>query len=229
MSISDATTGGPGGARAGRLRDAAASKDALLQAARALFGQRGFEGTTIREIGERAGVDAALIARYFGSKADLYIAAVMAEDAEGHPGEYEGLEQMADMAMTQADRRGVGPILQAIVRSDTSAEIRAAARDLLEPRLAAPLAARMTAQGVDRPQLRAEVAVSALFGISLGRSLGWFDEIRSVPRDELVALIVDALGAITGDGPEGADVAGRGAPRAPHACAPDGPKQLAVR
>ena len=44
---------------------------------------RGSSGTTIREIGERAGVDAALIARYFGSKADLYIAAVAAEDAGG--------------------------------------------------------------------------------------------------------------------------------------------------
>ena len=202
MSMSDTTTESSRRARAGRPRDAAASKDALLRAAQALFGQEGFEGTTIREIGERAGVDAALIARYFGSKADLYIAAVMAEDAEERPGAYEGLEQMADVAMTQADRRGPGPILQAIVRSDTSAEIRAAARDLLEPRLVGPLAAGMTAQGVDRPQLRAEVAVSALFGIILGRSLGWFDEIRSVPRDELVALIVDALGAITGDGPE---------------------------
>ena len=200
MSISDATTGHSAVPRAGRSRDAAASKDALLQAARTLFGQRGFEGATIREIGEQAGVDAALIARYFGSKADLYIAAVMAEDAEEKPGAYEGLEQMADAALTRADRRGPGPILQAIVRSETSAEIRAAARDLLTPRLVGPLAARMTAQGVDRPQLRAEVAVSALFGISLGRSLGWFDEIRSVPRDELVALIVDALGPFTGEG-----------------------------
>jgi AcrR family transcriptional regulator len=202
VSMSDAMAGSSAGPRAGRSRDAAASKDALLQAARALFGQQGFEGTTIREIGEQAGVDAALIARYFGSKADLYIAAVMAEHAEGTPAEYEGLEQMADVVMTRADQRGPGPILQAIVRSDTSAEIRAAALDLLAPRLAGPLAARMTAQGVDRPQLRAEVAVSALVGISLGRSLGWFDEIRSVPRDELVALIVDALGAITGDGPK---------------------------
>jgi hypothetical protein len=46
------------------------------------------------------------------------------------------------------------------------------------------------------------VAVSALVGISLGRSLGWFDEIRSVPRDEIVAFIVDAIGGIIGDGPE---------------------------
>jgi hypothetical protein len=67
-------------------------------------------------------------------------------------------------------------------------------------RLVDPLVTNLTAQGVDRPQLRAQVAVSALVGISVGRSLGWFEEIRSVPRDELVALIVDALGSITGDG-----------------------------
>ena len=204
MSMSDATTRSPRGAdRAGRPRDAAASKDALLQAARTLFGQQGFEGTTIREIGERAGVDAALIARYFGSKADLYIAAVAAEDADGGvPSQYEGLEQMADVMVARADQRGPGPVVQAIVRSDTSAEIRDAALDRLARRMVGPLVANMRAHGVDRPRLRAQVAVAALHGITLGRSLGWFEEIRSVPRDELVALIVDALGAITGGGPE---------------------------
>jgi AcrR family transcriptional regulator len=202
MSVGDATTGSPRGARAGRSRDAAASKDALLQAAQTLFGQQGFEGTTIREIGERAGVDAALIARYFGSKADLYIAAVGAEGSARTPRQYEGLEQMADVMLTQADQRGPGPILQAIARSDTSAEIRDAALDHVTRRLVGPLVATMSAQGVDRPQLRAQVAVSALVGISLGRSLGWFEDIGSVPRDELVALIVDALGAITGDDSE---------------------------
>ena len=200
MSMSDATAGSSAGPRAGRSRDAAASKDALLQAARTLFGQQGFEGTTIREIGEQAGVDAALIARYFGSKADLYIAAVMAEDAEGTPGEYEGLEQMADVVMTRADRRGPGPILQAIVRSDTSAEIREAALDHLARRLVTPLTATITAQGVDQPELRAQIAVSALLGIILGRSLEWFDEMRSVPHEELVARIVDAVDAIIADG-----------------------------
>jgi AcrR family transcriptional regulator len=200
--MSDATTGGPRGTQVGRHRDAAASKDALLQAAQTLFGQQGFEGTKIREIGELAGVDAALIARYFGSKADLYIAAVAAEGAVGTPVEYEGLEQMADVMVARADQRGPGPILQAIARSDTSAEIRDAALDHVARRLAGPLIDTMSARGVDRPQLRAQVAVSALVGISLGRSLGWFEDIGSVPRDELVALIVDALGAITGDGSE---------------------------
>jgi AcrR family transcriptional regulator len=196
----NATTGAKKEAQAGRSRDAAASKNALLQAAQTLFGQQGFEGTTIREIGEQAGVDAALIARYFGSKADLYIAAVIAEHAEGAPSEYEGLEQIADVLLTRADQRGLGPVLQAIVRSDNSAEIRAAALNHVARRLVDPLTANITAQSVDRPELRAQIAISALLGIVLGRSLEWFDEIRSTPREELVALIVDSLDAFIADG-----------------------------
>src|SRR6266536_411309 len=48
--------------------DAQASRSALVDAATALFDERGYEATTIRQIGELAGVDAALIARYFGGK-----------------------------------------------------------------------------------------------------------------------------------------------------------------
>jgi AcrR family transcriptional regulator len=197
--MSDEQTDTPGGVRTGRSRDAAATRDALLRAAQTLFGQQGFERTTIREIGEQAGVDATLIGRYFGSKADLYIAAMLAEYAEADSFEYEGLEQRVDVTVTRSDRRGPGPILQAIIRSDTSAEILDAALDRLASRLVAPLVADMRAQGVDRPELRAQVTVSALLGLVLGRSLGWFDEMRSVPRDEVVALIVEALSAITGE------------------------------
>jgi AcrR family transcriptional regulator len=183
----------------GRARDAAASRDALLGAAQALFGQKGFEGTTIREIGERAGVDAALIARYFGNKADLYIAAVVAEDlGEREPQEYEGLREIAEAVLTRADARGPGPILQALIRSDTSAEIRRAAQDRMARRLVDPLVLSMTGE-VDRPRLRAEIALCALFGVSLGRSLGWFEDLRSVGKDDLVALIADALAEVTGE------------------------------
>jgi AcrR family transcriptional regulator len=185
--------------RAGRARDAAASKESLLQAAQELFGQRGFEGTTIRDIGERAGVDAALIARYFGSKADLYFAAVAAEDArEQHPGGFEGLVQLADAVVSRADDHGPGPIMQALIRLDGSDDIRRAALQRVRRRLVEPLVADMTEHAVDRPELRAEVAVAAMLGISLARSLGWFEEARSAPKDELVALMAEALRELTG-------------------------------
>jgi AcrR family transcriptional regulator len=180
--------------RSGRPRDAAASKQALLRAAQSLFGQRGFEGTTIRDIGECAGVDAALIARYFGSKADLYIAAVVAE-AEGNqpPQDFEGLADMTDAIVTRTDRDGLGPVTQALIRPDTPEDIRQAARAHLMRRTVAPLVADMTRKGVDRPQLRAEIVASALLGLNLGRALGWFAELQAVSRDELVELTTALL------------------------------------
>jgi AcrR family transcriptional regulator len=202
VSTADATPTARTVPRTGRTRDAGASKEALLQAAQHLFGRKGFERTTVREIGERSGVDAALIARYFGSKADLYIAAVAAERMDDAlPLSYGGIEEMADAVVSRSDRHGPGPILQALVRSDTSDEIRSAAQARVERRLVDPLVTGMAGSDIDRPRLRAELAVSALLGVTLGRSLGWFEELGSVPRAELVALVVDALGAVAGDQP----------------------------
>ena len=195
MTVSDTGRRTSPPPRPGRPRDAAASRLALLDAARELFGKKGFERTTIREIGDAAGVDAALIARYFGSKADLYIAAVVAESRDDQrPREYERVEQMAEALVTRTDEQGPGPIVQALIRSDTSEEIRVAARAHLVRRLIEPLVAGMVADGTDRPRLRAEITVSALIGVSLGRSLGWFEELRTVPTSELVDLITRALG-----------------------------------
>jgi AcrR family transcriptional regulator len=203
MSISDKAPARAAAPRAGRSRDAAASKESLLQAAQELFGQRGFERTTIRDIGERAGVDAALIARYFGSKADLYFAAVAAEDArEQYSGGFEGLEEMAEAVVTRADDHGPGPIMQALIRLDASDDIRRAALQRVKRRLIDPLVVDMTERGIDHPELRAEIAAAAMMGISLSRSLAWFEEVRSVPKDELVALMAEALQALTGRTPE---------------------------
>jgi AcrR family transcriptional regulator len=190
------TTSSSSAAAVSRPRNAAASKGALLAAARELFGQKGFEATTIREIGQRAGIDAALIARYFGSKADLYVAAVVAESQDEHDAgpAYENVAQIAEALLSRADTRGPGPIVQALVRADTSEEIRAAAQAHLSRRIVEPLRGALRDRGVDEPSLRAEVAVWALIGISLGRALGPVGDLRSVPRHELVALVTELLG-----------------------------------
>jgi AcrR family transcriptional regulator len=178
----------------GRSRSAASSKQALLNAAQQLFGQNGFEGTTIRDIGELAGVDHALIARYFGSKADLYIAAVVAEAQGDQPrSEFEGLEDMAGTLVTRMDEQGLGPVMQALMRSDTSEEIREAARTHLSRRMVEPMVSEVRHRDEDEAQLRSEVVVSALIGIALGRALGWFDELKEVPRARLVELATELL------------------------------------
>jgi AcrR family transcriptional regulator len=173
-----------------RPRDAAASKHVLLEAARVLFGQQGFERTTTREIGERAGVDAALIARYFGSKADLYIAAVVAESQGYRP--TDSFERPSDIARTLlelADAHGLGPVTQALIRSDTGPEIKEAARGHIARRLVIPMIADMERRGIEQPHLRAEIVVSALIGVILARALEWFDEMAAADRDDLLTLL----------------------------------------
>jgi AcrR family transcriptional regulator len=195
-----------GSAKVSRPYDAAASKQALFDAARQLFGQKGFEQTTLREIGQRAGVDPALVSRYFGSKGDLYVAVVAADrmmDLETSTPEqleqpYEGLSSMVEAVLRRSEIHGPGPILQALLRLDTSEEVRLAGKARLERRLIEPLAETMAAEGVECPRLRAEVAVSALLGISVARSLGWFDELSAVPKEELGPMVAEVLSQLMG-------------------------------
>ena len=59
-----------------RRRDAGATRAAILDAARAHFARTGFERTPLRDIAAEAGVDVALVQRYFGGKEGLFAAAL---------------------------------------------------------------------------------------------------------------------------------------------------------
>lgn len=50
----------------------------ILEAARTLFAEKGYEGASTREVAERAGVYEPMVYRRFGSKAELFEAAVLA-------------------------------------------------------------------------------------------------------------------------------------------------------
>jgi AcrR family transcriptional regulator len=65
-----------------RRRNAAATREAILQAALAAFAHQGYDGVGVREIAQTAGVTAVLVNRYFGSKERLFAAAVEAAFAD---------------------------------------------------------------------------------------------------------------------------------------------------
>ena len=194
MTASRAQQPSPSATERVRPRNAGATKQALLDAAQELFGQHGFDGTTIREIGERAGVDHALVARYYGSKADLYIAALVAEvRGDQLPSEFEGLKDMAEGMVTRMDSHGLGPVMQALIRTETADPVHKAARAHIARRMVDPMVAEVTRRAADEARLRSELVVSALIGISLGRALGWFDELMAVPKEHLVDLVTELL------------------------------------
>ncbi|MFF3754843.1 TetR/AcrR family transcriptional regulator [Streptomyces sp. NPDC002018] len=55
-----------------RKRDSAATKRAILDAAREVFTRSGYAAAGMREIAGLAGIDPRLISRYFGSKEKLF-------------------------------------------------------------------------------------------------------------------------------------------------------------
>src|SRR3569623_1531973 len=59
-----------------RLRNAAATRQAILDSARRHFAREGYDNVGLREIAGDAGVDPALVCRYFGGKEQLLREAV---------------------------------------------------------------------------------------------------------------------------------------------------------
>jgi AcrR family transcriptional regulator len=74
-----------------RRRDAAATRVAILEAATRRFATQGYERAGVREISADAGVTAALVNRYFGSKEGLFA---------------EVIKRALDMRHLLSDRRG---------------------------------------------------------------------------------------------------------------------------
>lgn len=64
------------------------TRDKILESAIRLFAEKGFSGTTTREIAGKAGVNEALIFRYFSTKRDLYSAIIERKISEEPGFEY---------------------------------------------------------------------------------------------------------------------------------------------
>lgn len=183
-----------------RRRDAAASRKALLDAARALFGERGYDRTTLRDIGERAGVDAALVARYYGNKAGLYLAAIEEDgaDAVAARRDLAHIGALADFLVARIDDLGApGAMFRIALGEEGDDAARAEGAAAVRRAMVDPMVERMVERtGGDRESARrrVEIAVASLIGLTVIRPTGFLPELSAVPRGELVALVEEAFG-----------------------------------
>jgi AcrR family transcriptional regulator len=77
----------------------------ILAVAVSLFSERGFRGTTTKEIAQAAGVSEAMVFRHFATKEELY-AAILDHKACSSGGKFEPAEMAAE-AIRRKDDRGV--------------------------------------------------------------------------------------------------------------------------
>ena len=180
---------------AGRPRGAAATKAALLCAARELFIERGFDHATVRDIATRAGANQALLFRYFGSKEALFRAAMISQGhqllAETPPEQLVG-RMLSRMLAPDAKPAKDNP-LYALLRSSANEHAAAVFRDDLGEPYRQALASLTDAEDATT---RADLVLAWLLGIGLLQSvldMSQFDGVDAARISEHVLRAVATL------------------------------------
>ncbi|WP_328868248.1 TetR/AcrR family transcriptional regulator [Streptomyces sp. NBC_00304] len=186
-----------------RRRDARATRRRLLEAARDLFAERGYEGATVRSIAALAGVNQALLFRYFGSKRGLLTEVValggLEQLRETPPEELfeTALRSMLTRSAEGAEDRSLEVYLRSVGRGDEAA---GTLRELGEEYRSA-LAGL---SGAPDAVLRADLAMAWLLGIGLMRTVVAREPLAGAEPDDVCRLVLGTLGhlwsATPGDG-----------------------------
>ncbi|HEY4021778.1 MAG TPA: TetR family transcriptional regulator [Pseudonocardiaceae bacterium] len=178
-----------------RRRDADATRAALLAAARDLFAERGFEQTTVRDIAARAGVNQALLFRYFGSKDGLFDATMTNSSRQlinETPPELLLLRTMQRMFAPDAPTADASPFY-AVRRSAAHKGAKSMVRDEAGSEFAAVLASLTDAPNAE---LRADLVLSWILGIGLLRYVLVKEPIAHADTDELIDCVLKAASAL---------------------------------
>jgi AcrR family transcriptional regulator len=178
----------PTGLAAGR--SAQRTRQRILEAAILRFSENSYESTTLRDIAVDVGVDVALVHRSFGSKEDLFRAAVRGAFRGGF---LDGVGS-ADLGGAIADAlfrprvdaalRPIDP-LDIVTHSLSSVQASPILREFVMGDYIAPLAMRLGGAA----QQRAALAIACLTGIVILRDVLRIEPLMDQPRQELQPLI----------------------------------------
>jgi AcrR family transcriptional regulator len=152
-----------------RSRDAEKTRADILKAARLLFSTRGYAQAGMRDIAAKVGVDPALVTRYFGSKRDLFRAALESEPSAAawfqlpKPG-----FGAAFVSYLFSKSLAEGDALAMLLRAAGDDEVRKIAVGVIEDSFVKPLAQWL---GPPSAQVRATLFLSLLSGVWTYRRL----------------------------------------------------------
>ncbi|MFC8240145.1 TetR/AcrR family transcriptional regulator [Streptomyces chartreusis] len=199
--------GGVGSRRRGRppRAESADTRDRILDAAREEFAERGYDKTSVRGIAKAAGVDSALVHHYFGTKEQVFEAAVEIALVPALAVRDAVLEVPLDDVGERLTRFLFGlwenPVtrrpLLAIVRSAVNNE---AAATVFRRLVSAQLLRRIAGE-IDAPdaELRAELAAAQLVGVAMMRYVIKIEPIASADPEQIIARVAPVVqGHLTG-------------------------------
>ena len=188
----------------GRRPGAPDTRAEVLAAARTSFAEKGFRGTTIRAVAASAGVDPALVHHYFGTKDDLFVAAlempvdpraVLAPVVAAGP---DGAgERLLRTFLSVWDDPDIQVRLLAVVRSVLNEDDGRLLKDGFIPVVVSPVLAQLVK---DRPEVRVPLVASQVLGLIVTRYLLALPPMAEMSADDVVARIGPVLQHyLTGD------------------------------
>jgi AcrR family transcriptional regulator len=193
--------------RPGRPPGQSDARDRILAGARELFARNGFDKTSIRAIAAAAGVDAALVHHYFGTKQQLFAAAIHIP--------IDPMQVIGPMRETPVDELGLklpslllplwdselGSGFIATLRSMLAGSDVSLVRTFLQEIISVEVGMR-----VDDPpgsgRIRAQFVASQLVGIVMARYILELEPFKSLPVQQIAETIAPNLQRyLTGDLP----------------------------
>jgi AcrR family transcriptional regulator len=177
--------------------EAGKRKEAILDAAIAEFGEKGYDAASMRGIAERADVDPALVHHYFDSKADLFADSVrlplrpqvavesMLDGDLGQLGERAVRYVLTLWENPDLQRRAV-PLMRAAMGSKFTTPV---VMQFLNREVAGKVAARIAAERDVHEadaQYRAALILSQMFGLLAGRYVLNIPGLADASIDDLV-------------------------------------------
>jgi AcrR family transcriptional regulator len=181
-------------AHSGRRPGESGAREAILEAARALFAQHGFERATIRAVAAAAGVDPALVHHYFGSKEQLFEAALklpiapavvlpqLLQEDPAHVG-----ERIVQVFLATWERPANRRVLMAMLRSAAANEqATALVRRRLMAEVFGPLAALLCSPDAE---MRVALVGSQLIGLALMRYVARIEPLATASPDTVAAAV----------------------------------------
>ncbi|WP_030023585.1 TetR/AcrR family transcriptional regulator [Streptomyces monomycini] len=179
--------------------DGPGARERILAAARAEFAARGYEKASIRGIAKAADVDPALVHHYYGSKEQVFAAAVEMTFAPALNAPETVLEGGLDGVGERLTRFVFGvwenpatrePLL-AVVRSALTNDVAAAVfRKLVARQLLRRIAAELAVPDAD---LRAELAAAQLVGTAMLRYVIKLEPLASADPERIVARVAPVV------------------------------------
>jgi AcrR family transcriptional regulator len=185
--------------RASKSRDADATRELLRHSARQRFARDGYAATTVREIAADAGVNVALINRYFVSKEGLFEECLTLAADQLARGEQDSLtrDQLVRNLVKRVAESPNGEqqmLMLLLLRSsgdEQADQIRRATLESFSRRIATR--AGLHPDENEDHALRAQIVLATIVGMVLLRSSGGSEPLASASEEQLTGPLGDAL------------------------------------